>query len=228
MKVKCLIVDDEPIARSILEKYVQKASMLQHIGSLDNALDVMDFLRNNEIDLIFLDINMPEFSGMDLLKSLRNPPAVILTTAYAEYGSESYEFGVVDYLMKPIPFARFLKAIDKVLSHYFISEKEKKNEDHLFLKEDHQVHRVRVGDIIYVQAIGNYCKIFLSGNVIITRERISFLEEKTDNLIRIHKSYLVSKDHVKSIQGNLVHTTSDQILPFGRMYKKSAISALKS
>ena len=106
MKLKCLIVDDEPIARSILESYVEKAPMLSHAGSLDNALEVISFLVQNEVDVLFLDINMPEFTGIDLLKTLRKSPKVILTTAYSEYGAESYDFNVTDYLMKPISMDR--------------------------------------------------------------------------------------------------------------------------
>ena len=218
--MKCLIVDDEPIARSILEKYVGKTPSLELAGSIDNALDVLTFLKEGEIDLMFLDINMPEFTGIDLLKSLRNPPAVIITTAYSEYGAESYEYDVVDYLMKPIPFERFLKAIQKVEDLKTEQEPESKP-PYLFLKEDHTTHKVLLADIHYVQAYGNYIKVFLEDKMLLVRKTISEMESETkDHLIRIHKSYLVSFSAIQGISGNEVILSNNERLPIGKVYKK--------
>lgn len=225
MTLRCLIVDDEPIARSILEKYVAKTPMLNLAGSLDNALDVISQLSTGSIDLMFLDINMPEFTGIDLLKSMRNPPAVIITTAYAEYGAESYEYEVVDYLMKPIPFDRFLKAVQKVIISTEMSNQlyilEDKSAPFLFLKEDHLTHKVLLQDIQHVQAYGNYIKIYLPEKVLMVRKTISELEnESAGRLIRIHKSYLINPQHMVSTEGNEVLMPQQQRLPIGKVYKK--------
>lgn len=226
MTLNCLIVDDEPIARSILEKYVVKTPMLSLAGSLDNALEVIGQLSEGDIDLMFLDINMPEFTGIDLLKSMRNPPAVIITTAYAEYGAESYEYEVVDYLMKPIPFERFLKAVQKVVALREKSvEPEQINESgntFIFLKEDHLTHKVLFKDIHYVQAYGNYIKVHLDEKVLLVRKTISELEsESNGRLTRIHKSYMINLAQLISIEGNEVLMGEDQRLPVGKVYKKA-------
>jgi DNA-binding LytR/AlgR family response regulator len=222
MNLRCLIVDDEPIARSILESYVKKAPMLLCVGSLDNALSVMTFLAEQSVDIIFLDINMPEFSGIDLLKILQNPPAIILTTAYSEYGAESYKFNVIDYLMKPIAFDRFMMAIDKVINKNTIGDSSSKA-TYLYLKEDYKIHKVNTNDILYVQALGNYCKIYLENKVLITRKTISKINEKCSNLIRIHKSYLVSSKTISSIVGSKIITPMGKELPIGRSYKKQVL-----
>ncbi len=222
MTLNCLIVDDEPIARSILEKYVLKTPMLSLAGSIDNALEVIDQLNKGPIDLMFLDINMPEFTGIDLLKSLRNPPAVIITTAYAEYGAESYDYEVVDYLMKPVPFDRFLKAVQKVVA---LSEKAdqatKEQSPFIFLKEENLTHKVLFSEIRYVQAYGNYIKVYLEESVLVIRKTISDMEsESAGRLIRIHKSYLVNLQHIVSTEGNEVLMPPYQRLPIGKVYKK--------
>lgn len=226
MTLNCLIVDDEPIARSILEKYVAKTPMLTLAGSLDNALEVIGQLSDGDIDLMFLDINMPEFTGIDLLKSMRNPPAVIITTAYTEYGAESYEYEVVDYLMKPIPFDRFLKAVQKALTNNKKSTElditGEKDPGFIFLKEDHLTHKVLFQEIRYVQAYGNYLKVHLEGKVLLVRKTISELEtESTGRLIRIHKSYLINLSQLISTEGNEVLMAEAQRLPIGKVYKKA-------
>ncbi len=218
--MRCLIVDDEPIARSILEKYIAKTPSLELAGSIDNALDVLNYLKEGTIDLMFLDINMPEFTGIDLLKSMRNPPAVVITTAYSEYGAESYEYDVVDYLMKPIPFERFLKAIQRVEDRK-AEHQAQTNPPHLFLKEDHTTHKVLLADICYVQAYGNYIKVFLEDKTLLVRKTIAQMESETkDHLIRIHKSYLVSLAAIQGVSGNEVILNEDQRLPIGKVYKR--------
>ena len=228
--MNCLIVDDEPIARSILEKYVEKTPHLNLVGSIDNALDVLSYLSEGKVDLMFLDINMPEFTGIDLLKSMRNPPAIIITTAYAEYGAESYEYEVVDYLMKPIPFERFLKAIQKVklLKESTIDTSVSKVGGFIFLKEDYTTHKVIVKDIYRVQAYGNYVKVFLADKILLVRKTIAELEEEArGGLIRIHKSHLVSLRHISATEGNEVIMPDNQRLPIGKVYKKAFEKAMK-
>ena len=230
--IKCLIVDDEPIARSILEKYVQKTPGLSLSGSIDNALEVLKHLSEGNVDLMFLDINMPEFSGIDLMKSLHHPPKIIITTAYAEYGAESYEYDVVDYLMKPISFERFLKAVQKV-THPDPTHDSKNQEksttqaEYLFLKEDNKIHKIRIQDINSVQAFGNYVKVFLEDRTLVVRKTLAdFEKESGDELHRIHKSHLVSINSISSLEGNTVVMNDSRRLPIGKMYKNGFVNKL--
>ena len=230
--MKCLIVDDEPIARSILEKYVQQTPGLALSGSIDNALEVLKHLSEGDVDLMFLDINMPEFSGIDLLKSMHHPPKIIITTAYAEYGAVSYEYDVVDYLMKPISFERFLKAVQKVthpnLNHDSkTQEKSTSQLKYLFLKGDNKVHKIRIQEITSVQAFGNYIKVFLKDRTIVVRKTLADFEKESGNgLHRIHKSHLVSIDAISSVEGNMVEMNDSQRLPIGKMYKNAFVNKL--
>ena len=229
MSIRCLIIDDEPIARSIMEKYVAKTPGLKLEASLDNAIAAIAYLQEQSADLIFLDINMPEFSGIDLLKSMHNPPQVIITTAYSEYGAESYEYEVVDYLLKPIPFDRFLKAIQKVKPVTSDSKANDHKEERafLFLKEEHQTHKIDLSQIRYVQAYGNYLKVFCEDKMLMVRKTIQEMEaETTGSLIRIHKSYLLSLAHMKSVSGNEISMDQGEVLPIGKVYRKAFEAAI--
>lgn len=220
MTLQCLVVDDEPIARSILEKYVARTPYLELAGSLDNALGVIPFLNEQAVDLMFLDINMPEFTGIDLLKSVHQAPAVIITTAYSEYGAESYEYEVIDYLLKPIAFPRFLKAIQKVPGYAEAPDSLQAKSEFIFLKEDHQNHKVNFADIRYVQAYGNYLKVFLKDKILLVRKTIGDMEEEAGlHLVRIHKSYLIAIPHIDHWQGNEVCMNGGETLPIGKVFK---------
>jgi len=230
MSIRCLIIDDEPIARSILEKYVDKTPDLQLAGALDNALAVISFLKENPVDLIFLDINMPEFTGIDLLKSMRNAPQIIITTAYSEYGAESYDYEVVDYLLKPIPFDRFLKAIQKVdlkADDPGTTESKPAGKGYIFLKEDQHTHKVDLEKIRYVQAYGNYLKVFCDGQMIMVRKTISEMEQEcSQSLVRVHKSYLLAIPYMAHLAGNEVTMDQGEIIPIGKVYRKAFEAAL--
>ncbi len=224
MTLQCLVVDDEPIARSILEKYISKTPNLSMAGSLDNALDALQHLSSGKVDLMFLDINMPEFTGIDLLKSMHNPPSVIITTAYADYGAESYDYEVLDYLMKPIPFERFLKAVQKAIALKNKSAPDealtKNMPEFIFLKEDSQTHKVFIKDIRFVQAFGNYIKVFIDQQPLLVRKPLSEFAQEVTQMIRIHKSYLVTLAHIETSQGNEVVMNGGKVLPIGKLYKK--------
>lgn len=230
MSLHCLIIDDEPIARSILEKYVARTPHLELAGSLDNAIAAISFLKEKTVDLIFLDINMPEFSGIELLKSMRNPPQVIITTAYAEYGAESYDYEVVDYLMKPIPFDRFLKAIQKVDLKVKGGEQamiETGDQPFIFLKEDQLTQKIELRNIRYVQAYGNYLKVFCKGQMLMVRKTISEMEQTAKgSLIRVHKSYLISIPYMSQFAGNEITMDQGEILPIGKVYRMAFEAAL--
>ena len=225
MNLRCLIVDDEPIARSILEKYVSKTPYLQLAGTLDNALGVVPFLNQHEVDLIFLDINMPEFTGIDLLKSMHKAPEVIITTAYSEYGAESYDYAVTDYLLKPIPFERFMKAIHKVTEK---SRGENTSGKILFLKEDQLTHKVALENISHVQAYGNYIRVFTREKTLVVRKTIAEMESVTrKHLIRVHKSYLIAPTCIKRIDGNEIRLDNGTKVPIGKVYRQNLDSTIK-
>jgi len=232
MKVKCLIVDDEELAIKVLEKFINTFPMLDLVGTCDNALETITFLHNTEVDLLFLDINMPELSGLDMLKTLSNPPKVILTTAYSEYALESYEYGVVDYLLKPIKLERFVKAVNKVVEMIQVkstkTDKEKTDSKNLFVKVDNTSYQLNYADILYVEAYGNYLKIHTANKSYIIRETMQNIENKLAGpvFIRVHKSYIVNVSFIEKITGNVIYLTGKEI-PIGISYKNELLKHLK-
>jgi len=225
MKLKCLIVDDEVLAQDVIEKYITNIPTLQLVGKCDNAVEAISFLHNNHVDLLFLDLNMPELSGLEMLKTLNNPPKVILTTAYSEYALESYEYGVIDYLLKPIKLERFIKAVNKVVEQFNVpTEEENKTEvqsvQSIFIKEDQTTYQIEFDNILFVEAYGNYLKVHTLEKIYVTRDTMHDMENKLpdDKFIRAHKSYIISIPKIESIIGNRVFINKQEI-PVGEMYK---------
>ncbi len=219
------IIDDEPIAHRIIEGYCAELPHLQKIGNAYNAFEASVIVTQQKVNLLFLDLNMPKMTGFEWLKTLAQPPQIIVTTAYKEYALEGYELDITDYLLKPFSFSRFLKAINKV------SETEKVNslesstspsvkQNYFFLKGDKKYHQIHVGDILFVEAFGNYSKVYLKEEMILSHEKISTLESllTKENFLRIHKSFLVARDKIKLIQGNLIHLQGHKI-PIGQTYR---------
>jgi len=202
--IRYVIIDDEPIAHGIIEGFA----------------DAMQHLQEQQVDMLFLDINMPKLSGLDFLRTLNYQPKVIITSAYKEFALDSYEFDVVDYLLKPFSFERFVKAINKV--SFSKSELKSNTEDepkHLFIKGDKKQHQVVIDDILFIEASGNYCKVVLEDEIIITLQKISDFETMLPAyFIRTHKSYIVSKNKIKAIEGNVIHLKEHRI-PIGLTYK---------
>ena len=233
-KIKTLIVDDEPLAQDVLQKFIGHVDSLELAGVCSNAIEASNALRKQPIDLLFLDIKMPELSGLDLLKILKNPPKVILTTAYAEHALESYEFGVIDYLVKPIAFDRFLKAIDKVIpteqvnGPVGVSIADTKSRDFLFVKSDRKIIKVDFVDIKYLEAFGNYVKIHTTGKVILAQDTLTNLELAlpVNQFLRIHKSFIVAIHFIFSVEGNRLFI-GDIELPIGQTYKQKLEEFLK-
>jgi len=233
MKIKCLIVDDEELALNVLENYISTLPSLQLVGKCENALEAISFLHNNEVDLLFLDLNMPELSGLDMLKTLSDPPLVILTTAYSEFALESYEYGVVDYLLKPIKLERFIKSVNKVVQMMRVSEKKPDDQKQgdlgfLFIKEDQTSYNVAFNDVFYVEAYGNYLKIHTHEKSYVTRETMQHLVESlpVSVFLRIHKSYIINLGKVVKIYGNTLHL-NDVEIPIGTTYKSELLKRLK-
>ena len=217
MKIKCIIIDDEPIARKLLEEFIMELDFLELIGKAENPLRAAPLLEEPGVDLIFLDINMPKLNGMDFLKSLHNPPAVIMTTAYPEHAVEGFALDVLDYLVKPISFERFVKACMKARSRATINtpvltSTPVKN-DHFFIKCESSIEKVYYHDLLYVEGLFNYIILHtVSGKMIVYMTLKSMLEQLPKELfIKVHKSYIVNMEKIKSIEGNSIKIGSAAI-----------------
>lgn len=227
-----LIIDDEHIAHEIIKGYCDLLPNMKLLKHCYNALEALEYLRSNKVDLIFLDLNMPKLKGFDFLKTLQNPPKVIVTTAYQEFALEGYELNVVDYLLKPFGFERFLKAINKTNNFKNDSIKlettQITEEQYVFLYTDKKHIQVKLNDILFIEATGNYCKIVLKESHLLIREKLSsILESLSPKLfIQVHKSFIVAKEHINSIEGNRLQINEHQI-PIGKFYKINVSNFLK-
>ena len=208
MKLNCLIIDDEPIARKGLQEYMDEIDFLNRVGSCENALKASRYLNEQKVDLIFLDIQMPKLSGIDFLKTLKNPPMAIFTTAYADYAIEGYSLDVIDYLVKPITFERFLKASQKALEVSQLRARAQASMpgemDYFFVRCDSKFEKVFFRDVSYIEALQNYAVIHVQGRKLITYITLTSLENQLpkDRFIKVHKSYIVSVAHIHAIEGN--------------------------
>jgi len=236
MSIKCLIVDDEPLAGEVLQSYIDKVESLELVATCSNAVNAFDILKKEHIDLLFLDIQMPKLTGIEFLKVINPAPKVIFTTAYREYAIESYELNVVDYLLKPIAFDRFLMAVNKVLENEPSAQKKKSNEGsqddkpYLFLKSDRKMVKVFLEDITYIESLKDYVRVkTVDGNEVISLQKISFVEQKLpeDCFLRIHRSYIVPIGKIDSFSSTGVEIKGNEI-PIGRNYKADVLKVLNS
>ena len=237
MKYRCLIVDDEPIAQQILEKYICQVEVLELVGMCSNAFEALNYIHRHPVDILFLDIKMPTLSGVDMLKTLNQTPKVILTTAFSEYGVESYEYGIVDYLLKPISFERFLKAVNKIILTENPAANVQQSQDgvpplssFIFFKADKKIHKYYFKDILFIEGSGNYVKIHaVQGSPLLVLDKLSDLVEKlpNDQFIRVHKSYIINVAHIEQIQGSSISIRGTGI-PLSVRYKPSLDSVIKS
>jgi DNA-binding LytR/AlgR family response regulator len=229
MKYQCLIVDDEPIAQQILESYISQIDSLHIAGKCSNAFEALNVLHQEHIDILFLDIKMPSLSGLEMLKTLQNPPKAILTTAFSEFGVESYEFGIVDYLLKPISFERFLKAVNKIVIPKSANLEKEENEEKLssdptfiFFKADKKIHKYYFSEILFIEGSGNYVKIHTKNDKpLMVLDKLIELYDKLPqkNFIRIHKSFIVNVSHIQKIEGNMLKI-QDKSIPVSATYKQ--------
>jgi len=207
-KIKCIIVDDEPLAVSLLRKYVEKISFFELVFSTVNPIEALEFIQNNELDLVFLDIQMPELNGMDFLKIIKNKTPIILTTAYSDFALESYEYGVVDYLLKPISYDRFYKSVLRVKDRFLENSSEKSNieeNDFFFVKSEGKKVKVNFQEILYIEGLRDYVNIKTTAEEFIILENLKNLENLLPKYFkRIHKSYIVNLQKITSIDGNKV------------------------
>lgn len=229
--IQCLVVDDEPPARELLVRYIHEIPALSLAGECANAIQAFTFLQQNHVDLIFLDIRMPQLNGNDFLKTLKNPPPIIFTTAHPEYAIEGYELDVVDYLLKPIPFDRFLKAVNKVCDSNIkmqnISQEELKTEPFVYFRSDRKMIKVMLNEILFIESMKDYVKIITANGTIITKQSISSVEAMLPDkqFIRNHRSYIVSIRHIKSYTSELIELHDTEI-PIGKLFRTDVLRAL--
>ena len=230
--MKYCIIDDEPIAHRIIEGYCKNLPHLEKVGNCYDAFEAMQLMNQQPVDLIFLDINMPKLSGFALLKTMQQRPKVIVTSAYKEFALEGYELNVADYLLKPFSFERFLKAINKVLEYQptpipKTSTIEKKKAS-FFLKGDKKIHQIHLDNILFIEAYGNYTKVFLTDEMIVSHEKISSLEAllPASDFLRVHKSFIVATNKIKMIEGNRI-AIGKHLVPISQTYKQGLKRFLK-
>lgn len=230
MKFRYLVIDDEPLARKLIISHASQMEVLDFAGECTNAVEANNFLNHNAVDLLFLDIQMPQMDGFQLIHILKNPPPVILTTAFRNFAPEAFDLDVVDYLLKPISFDRFLKSVNKFLdrkSQTTTKVIDNPEESFIYIKADRKIHKVALDELMYIESLDDYIKIHLKGRTLVSRENISTMAEKlrNRNFVRIHRSFIVSAKYITLISGDGIEING-KICPFGRAYKHGALAAL--
>jgi DNA-binding LytR/AlgR family response regulator len=228
--IRCLIIDDEPIARQIVKTYCNYFKNIEVVAECENAIQAMDFLRKEKIDVLFLDINMPVITGIDFLKTLTQPPAIIITTAYQQYALDGYELNITDYLLKPFSLERFIKAVNKLktsipLSAHSIAEN--KTATSIFIKADNKVYRFETDNILYCEAQGNYTKIVTKGEVVEAYISLSKIEEQLTEscFIRCHRSFIANTNYISTIENHRLHLGKYEI-PIGSNYREKLFTTI--
>ena len=231
MNINCIIIDDEPLARKGLKEYITDVDFLTLVGEFDSPLKATSLLSGGEVQLLFLDIQMPKITGLEFLKTLQHPPAVIFTTAYPQYALEGFEVNALDYLVKPISFDRFLKAALKAKEYYEVREKDSADSaataDHFYIKADNKLVKIAFDDIIFAEALQNYVCIHTNEKKYMTYLTFKSVEEylPTDKFIRLHKSFIVAASKIDSIEGNEVRIGQHRI-PISRNLKDEVMEKL--
>ena len=235
--MRCIVIDDEPFALDLIKDYIQRTPFLELAQGFSNPFKAIDFLNKENVDLIFLDINMPELSGIQLYKSLNHPPKVIFTTAYPEFAAESYEYNAVDYLVKPVKYERFLKAVNKASGLIQTGsknlsaspqEQNAENDDFIFIKSGQQQVKILPSEILYVEAAGNYMCFYTRDKKVMSlltmKEVLDLLP--SSNFVRIHKSYIISLNHIDAIERHDV-VVRGKLIPIGVTYREHFLSTVK-
>jgi len=219
--MNCIIIEDQPPAQRILRKYIEDIGSLQLQGVFEDAIQAMEFLKEASIDLIFLDIHLPKISGIDFLKAMPNPPQVILTTAFPDYALESYEFNVVDYLLKPFSFQRFVQAVSKVPVKASTEQRTAGVRTEIFIKSGYEHIKIRIADILYIKSDTDYTELYLTGKKYLSSESLRYwLEQLNPSLFtRVHKSYIINTAKIEKVVGNQVYLMNEVVIPIGRAYK---------
>lgn len=230
-----MIVDDEPLARDLMRGHIEKLENFEIVADCNNAMKALSVLREKHVDLVFMDIQMPQITGLEFLKTLKHPPKIIITTAYREYALEGFELDVVDYLLKPITFERFLKSVNK---YYQISQDQVQvvpnvtsekvmEESFIYVKENKKVIKLYLSEIRYIEGLSEYVQIYTDKRKIITKTSMTLMEEKlpTENFLRIHKSYIVPINKIEAFTANTIEIQGKE-LPIGRNFKNAVLNSL--
>ncbi|MDD2798324.1 MAG: LytTR family DNA-binding domain-containing protein [Bacteroidales bacterium] len=227
MKIKCLAIDDEPLALKQIAAYIDKTPFLEPIAFCQSAFEAIEYLTKNEIDLMFVDINMPDINGLDFVKSLEKKPQVIFTTAYSEYAIEGFQVDALDYILKPISYAVFLKAANKAKAWFELNQKQAEvvqtTQDFLFVKSEYKLIRILLSEIKYIESANEYIQIHLINNESVTTLiRLKVMEEQLpkDKFMRVHRSFIVNLDRVKVIERNRIIFDKNVYIPIGEQYKE--------
>jgi DNA-binding LytR/AlgR family response regulator len=230
MKLNCVIVDDEPLAITIIEGYLKKIPYIEIIGKFQSAIPVYEFLKENKVDLLFLDVEMPNITGIDFIKSLNNPPKVVLTTANKNYAIEGFNLNVDDYILKPVSFDRLLKSVNRIyekLTATKSSDAESNNKEYIYLKENKKMVRVYFRNILYFESLKDYVKVVTTCKTVLTKQLLSNFEQELDSnsFLRIHRSFIVALNKIDAYTLSSVDIGNIEI-PIGRKYKDSVIEIL--
>lgn len=226
--IKCLIVDNEPLNLEIMESFIGKVDYLELVGKCENAFEAIEFLQHQQVDLLFSDIDMPKINGLEFVNSLINPPAIIFATAFGEYALNGFDIGVVDFLLKPISFQRFLKACNKAKLQLeqnalkaSVNQPLQEETLHVFIKENDKLTKVLFSDILFVEAMGDYIKINTGQGTLVTYSTLKGFEDRLPKkkFVRTHKSYIVQISAIKSISGNMLILNSGISIPVSKNYK---------
>ena len=232
--MNCIIIEDQPPAQRILKKFIEDIGTLDLKGVFSDAIQAMEFLKSNSVDLIFLDIHLPKISGIDFLKSMPNPPHVILTTAFSDYALESYEFNVVDYLLKPFSFQRFVKAVAKIPVKKTSATTDirtsviQENRKEIFIKSGYEHIKITIKDIIYIKSDTDYTEIITAEKKYLSSEPLRFWEEhlSQNHFFRIHKSFIINTSKIEKIIGNQAYLSGAIKVPIGRAFKENFMKSL--
>jgi DNA-binding LytR/AlgR family response regulator len=227
--IKCIIVEDETLAQDVIKDHLQKADGFELAGVYRNAPEAMEALRSKDVDVMFLDICLPGMTGLNMLRSITDPPLVVLTTAYPEYALESYEFSVIDYLLKPISLERFLKAVNKIKEGRLFSqvrkEQDRSVQDHFFIRSNNKFFKVNFSEILFIEGMKDYLKIHAPNYTLVTHQTMNEMEKQlpSHQFIRVHKSYIVAIAHIKTIYGNSIEIAKTTI-PIGINYRDTVMN----
>ncbi|TNF43022.1 MAG: response regulator transcription factor [Bacteroidetes bacterium] len=236
MKTKCIIIDDEPLARDLMRNHISKLENFEIVAECGDAMKALQELRDKKVDIMFIDIEMPQITGIEFLRILKNPPKIIITSAYRDYALDSFELDVVDYLLKPITFERFLKAINKYYQetqeetevNVPVSVGNQKEESFIYVKENKRLIKVNLGEILYIEGLSEYVQIYTDRKKFVTKTSMTNLEEKlpSDGFLRIHKSFIVSLSRIEAFTASTIEVPGKE-LPIGRSYKNSVLNTLQ-
>lgn len=227
MKITCIVTDDEPFARKGLQGYIEKIDFLDLKGVCENAIELNSLLKQQPVDVLFLDIEMPYMTGIELLKSLSRPPKVVFTTAYEKYAVEGYELEVLDYLLKPVSFERFLKCSNKIFDYFRWQRQPDEEPPYFFVKADNKLERISIDEILFVEAMENYVAIYVKDRKIMAHLTLKMLQERLPaaKFVQPHKSYLVAIDRISAIEGNILYVSDFQV-PVSKYQKEEVMEKI--